>query len=138
MENKVQKNTNSKPQNSGNELLEFFLGVILLGLGLYLLFKKTVVHSSWYSWRLGGLDISSGLMILPFIIGVIWYFYNPKSVIPKLLTVLGVVIVVATMIMSVRITLSAMSLWDYILIIGMSAAGAGLLLKTLFRKRQQQ
>lgn len=138
MENKVQKNTNPKPQNAGNELLEFFLGVILLGLGLYLLFKKTVVHSSWYSWRLGGLDISSGLMILPFIIGVIWYFYNPKSVIPKLLIVLGVVIVVATIIMSVRITLSAMSLWDYILIIGMSAAGAGLLLKTLFKKRQQQ
>ena len=75
--------------------------------------------------------------ILPFIIGVIWYFYNPKSIIPKIVITLGVVIVVATIIMSVRITLSSMTLWDYILIIGMSAAGAGLLLKTLFKKRQE-
>lgn len=133
----IQNNTNSKNQNSGNELLEFFIGVILLGLGLYLLFKKTIVHSSWYRWSFGGIDFSSGLMILPFIIGVIWYFYNPKSVMPKIVITLGIIIVVATIIMSVRITLSAMTLWDYILIIGMSAAGSGLLLKTLFRKRPE-
>lgn len=133
----IQNNTNTKNQNSGNELLEFFLGVILLGLGLYMLFKKTIVHSSWYSWHFGTIDFSSGLMILPFIIGVIWYFYNPKSFMPKLLITLGVVILVATVIMSVRITLSSMTLWDYILIIGMCAAGAGLLLKTLFKKREK-
>lgn len=134
--NNIMQNNNNKPQSSGNELLEFFLGVILLGLGLYMLFKKTIVHSGWYSWSFGGIDFSSGLMILPFIIGVIWYFYNPKSVFPKILIALGVIIVVATVIMSVRIRLSAMTLWDYILIIGMCAAGAGLLLKTLFKKRQ--
>lgn len=133
----IQNNTNIKNQNSGNELLEFFMGVILLGLGLYLLFKKTIVHSSWYTWGFGGIDFSSGLMVVPFIIGVIWYFYNPKSVMPKIIITLGIIILVATIIMSVRITLSAMSLWDYILIIGMSAAGAGLLLKTLFKKRPQ-
>lgn len=130
MENKTQKSSN-------NELLEFFLGIILLGVGLYLLFKKTIVHSSWYRWNIGGFDLSSGLMLVPFIIGVIWYFYNPKSVLPKILITLGVVIVVATIIMSVRISLSTMTLWDYIIIIGMSAAGAGLLLKTLFKKRQE-
>lgn len=131
----MQEDENTKNQNSGNELLQFFLGVILLGLGLYLLFKKTVVHSSWYTWHIGTFDLSSGLMIMPFIIGVIWYFYNPKSFGPKIVITLGVVIIVATIIMSVRISLSAMTLWDYIIIIGMSAAGAGLLLKTLFKKR---
>ena len=130
-------NESNKNQSSGNELLEFFIGIILLGVGLYLLFKKTIVHSSWYRWSIGGFDVSSGLTIFPFIIGVIWYFYNPKSIIPKIVITLGIVIVVATIIMSVRITLSAMTLWDYILIIGMSAAGAGLLLKTLFKKRQE-
>ena len=125
-------------KNSGNELLEFFIGVMLLGLGLYMLFKKTIVHSGWHTWSIFGTDLSTGLMILPFIIGVIWYFYNSKSIFPKILIALGVAIIVVTIIMSVRITLSTMSLWDYVLIIGMSAAGVGLLLKTLFKKRQEK
>lgn len=129
MDNKEQKSYDS---------LEFYLGIILLGVGLYLLFKKTIVHANWYRWSIGGFDLSSGLTLVPFIAGVIWYFYNPKSKAPKVLIVLGIVIVVATIIMSVSITLSAMNLWDYILIIGMSAAGTGLLLKTLFSKNKNK
>ena len=135
MENKPE---NKIRKNSGNELLEFFLGIILLGVGLYLLFQKTVVSSNWFmGWHIGSFNMSSGLVIIPFIIGVIWYFYNPKSVGPKIVIALGIVILVATIIMSVRISLRTMSLWDYIIIIGMSAAGAGLLLKTLFKKPKE-
>lgn len=37
--------------------------------------------------------------------------------------------------MSVRINFVTTSMFDYILIFGMTAAGSGLLLKTLFKKR---
>ena len=122
--------------NSGkNELLQFFLGVILLGVGLFLLSNRVMVSSSWYSWSFGGFNLSSGLITVPLIIGIIWYFCNPKSIIPKIIITLGVIFIVATIIMSIRIYFVTTSMYEYILIIGMAAAGAGLLLKTLFKKK---
>ena len=37
--------------------------------------------------------------------------------------------------MSIRIYFVTTSMYEYILIVGMAAAGAGLLLKTLFKKK---
>lgn len=124
-----------KKQSDNNELLQFFIGVILLGAGLFMLSKRVMVHSSWYVWRIGGFDLSSGTVTIPLIIGIIWYFYNSKSIAPKILITLSVVFIIVTIIMSVRINFVTTSMFDYILIFGMSAAGAGLLLKTLFKKR---
>ena len=41
----------------------------------------------------------------------------------------------AKIIMSIRISFMATSLYDYIIIFGLAAAGSGLLLKTVFKKR---
>lgn len=124
-----------KENSSSNDLLQFFIGVILLGVGLFMLSKRVMVHGSWYAWKIGGFDISSGLVTVPLIIGIIWYFVNSKSVIPKIIITLGVMFIIVTIIMSVRINFVTTSMFEYILIFGMSAAGAGLLLKTLFKKR---
>ena len=134
MEKKDDSNQN-KPVKEGNELLQFFIGVILLGVGLFWLSKRVMVHSSWYIWRIGGFDLSSGTVTIPLLIGIIWYFFNSKSIVPKILIVLGIIFIVVTIILSVRINFMATSLFDYILIFGMAAAGSGLLLKTLFKKR---
>lgn len=129
-------NSQKENQNSGgNELLQFFIGVILLGAGLFMLSKRVMVHSSWYTWRIGGFDLASGTVTIPLIIGIIWYFFNSKSVIPKIIITLSVIFIVITIIMSVRINFVTTSLFDYILIFGMAAAGSGLLLKTLFKKK---
>lgn len=122
-------------QSGGNELLQFFIGVILLGAGLFMLSKRVMVHSSWYVWRIGGFDMSSGTITIPLIIGIIWYFFNSKSIAPKIIITLSVIFIIISIIMSVRINFVTTSMFDYILIFGMSAAGAGLLLKTLFKKR---
>ena len=124
----------TKNENS-NEMLQFFLGVIMLGVGLFMLSKRVMVHSSWYIWRIGSFDISSGLVTVPLIIGIIWQFYNSKSVIPKIIITLGVIFIITTIIMSIRISFVTTSMFDYIIIMGLAAAGSGLLLKTLFKKR---
>lgn len=128
------KTPNNKNTQS-NELLEFFVGVILLGVGLFWLSKRVVVNSSWYIWRIGSFDLSSGLVTVPLIVGIIWRFCSPKSIIPKIIITLGAVFIVATIIMSIRIHFLTTSMFDYLLIIGFAAAGSGLLLKTLFKKR---
>lgn len=124
-----------KKQSEGNELLQFFIGVILLGAGLFMLSKRVMVHSSWYVWRIGGFDLSSGTITIPLIIGIIWYFFNSKSIAPKIIITLSIIFIVLSIIMSVRINFVTTSMFDYVLIFGMSAAGSGLLLKTLFKKR---
>ena len=125
-----------KKQSDNNELLQFFIGVILLGVGLFMLSKRVMVHSSWYVWRIGGFDLSSGTITIPLIIGIIWYFVNSKSIAPKIIITLSVIFIIVSIIMSVRINFVTTSMFDYILIFGMAAAGSGLLLKTLFKKRE--
>lgn len=132
--NEVSEINNNK--SSENDLLYFFLGVVLLGVGLFMLSKRVMVHSSWYIWRIGGFDLSSGTVTIPLIIGIIWYFANSKFVFPKIIITLSVIFIVLSIIMSVRINFVTTSLFDYILIIGMASAGAGLLLRTTFRKKK--
>lgn len=124
-------------KETNNEALQFFLGVIMLGAGLFMLSKRVMIHNSWYIWRIGSFDLSSGLVTVPLIIGIIWQFYNSKSVIPKIIITLGVIFIIATIIMSIRISFVTTSMFDYIIIMGLAAAGSGLLLKTLFKKNDK-
>ena len=116
-------------------MLQFFIGVVLLGVGLFILSKRVMVHSSWYMWRIGDFNLSSGLVTVPLIIGIIWYFYNSKSIVPKIIITLGVIFIIITIIMSIRINFVTTSMFDYVIMFGMIGAGSGLLLKTLFKKR---
>ena len=116
--------------------LEFFIGLILLAVGLFMLSKRVVVHSSWYMWRIGSFQLASGTVVIPLIIGVIWYFVNPKSLISKIIIILGIIFIVVTIIMSVSINFVSTSLYDYILILVMAAAGSGLLLRAVFSKKE--
>ena len=116
------------------KLEELIFGIGLLAVGLFMLSKRVMVSSSWYMWRIGGMGLPSGTVTIPLLIGIVWHFVKPKSIIPKIIITLSVLFIILTIIMSVRLNFVTTSLFDYILIFGMSAAGAGLLLKTLFIK----
>ena len=135
--NKSEDNNSSISESKDNDMLLFFLGIVLLAAGLFMLSKRTLVQSSWGGWRIGRFDVSSGTVVIPLLIGVIWYFFNSKSVFPKMIITLGLLFIVLAIIMSVRINFIATSLYDYILFLGMAAAGAGLLLRTVFKKKNK-
>lgn len=120
-----------------NELLEFFIGVILLGIGLYMLAQQVDVRMSWYSWHLGSFRVATGMIFIPLIFGVIWQIVNKESKFAKALTILGVVIIVATIIMSVSIVFRTTSMYNYIIILLMISIGTGLLLKVLFKDKKR-
>ena len=133
MSNKDNKN---EPQNT----LEFYIGILLMGAGLFFLLNKTIVSSGFSNWRFGsfggfgGFNVSSGIVIVPLIIGIIWLFYNPKSIFAKLITILGGIFIVASIIMSLRISFTTTTMFDYVIMIVLIASGAGLLLRSLFKK----
>ncbi|MCI1965184.1 MAG: hypothetical protein LKJ17_03490 [Oscillospiraceae bacterium] len=128
----MQNDQEEKSAQSG--LGQFFLGLILLGVGLFLFSRRVIVRTDYF---FGGGPLryaaSPGLMVLPFLVGVFWMFFNKKSFLAKVVTVLGIALVVFSLIMSIRMTFVSTPLYEYIVIIGMIAAGSGLLFKVLFK-----
>lgn len=116
----------------GGSLMEFFIGLLLLGAGLFMIANQVTVTSSFGMLRWGGISVPFGLTTVPLIIGIIWLFVKPDSILPKIVIVLGVLFIIASIIMSVRLYFARTSLFAYVLMFGMTAAGAGLILKTLF------
>lgn len=117
--------------------LEFYIGLFLLASGLFFILTKARVSSfGFYTFSIGGMSVSSGLVVIPLILGVIWIFYNPKSIVARILSILGGIFIIAAIIVSVRITFPATSLFDYIIMIILMASGAGLLLKAFFKKNK--
>lgn len=119
--------------NEKNPLLTFFIGVALLGAGLYWLFNSVIVESGFRfgAFHVGSFNIPSGLVIVPLIIGVFWWVMNPKSFFAKVITVLGMVIIVASVIASVQFRFVPRSLYEYTIMILMIVAGSGLLARVL-------
>ena len=121
-----------------SEMREFWIGVILLTVGLFMLSMKVRVHTGWGGFYIGFFPVTSGTIIIPLLIGVVWYFIKPKSIMPKILSGLGALIIVVAVIMSVNITLVSTNLFEYILIFVLASAGLGLVLKTLFTDKKEK
>lgn len=106
----------------------FFIGLVLAVAGGYMLTSKVTVSSG--VWALWGYN-SFGLSLLPFVVGTGILFFNGRSVLGWLLTLSGVVIILAGIIMNLRIYFEPTSLFDTLMMLGMLAAGVGLLLRSL-------
>lgn len=131
----MEKRLNQSSQGSKKDktLLYFLLGVILLCVGIYLVCRNTYIEAGWYLWRMGSMSISSGLSVIPVLVGIGMLFYNSKSFIAKLVLIVGIVILLISIIMSVHIRFRTVDLYTYILMFGSIFAGAGLLLRALFK-----
>lgn len=131
--------TKSSSHKTKNELLMFFIGLILLGAGLFWLFQRTSVATvGIFSGGLlfGNIMIPTGVVLIPLILGIILLFFlEDKRIIGWIVTVIGLIVVILSILMSVRISFERTSLFEFICMFGFIAAGTGLLLRTLFRKR---
>lgn len=127
----------SEQQKKPTDTLEFYIGLVLLASGLFFILSKTFVSSGFYAWRIGAFNVSSGLVIVPLLIGIIWLFYNPKSFIAKLIAIVGAIFIIASIIMGINISFSRTTLFDFIIMIALMGSGAGLLLRTFFYKNKE-
>jgi len=117
-----------------NPLITFLVGLAMLAAGLFWLTSIVQVSTLWGSgFRVGGMHISSGLTLVPLIAGIIWVFFNPKSLGAKLLCIIGAVIIIAGVLMSVRFHVARVSLFEFILVFIGIAGGAGLIARVLFK-----
>lgn len=124
-------------KKSGNELLQFLAGLAMLIAGLFILSQKVMVYSGFwgYGFTVGGMQLSNGLIMIPFIIGIVWLFASDGSLGAKLCTAAGVLIIILAIIMTTNIRLVHVTLFEWIVILVLIFGGAGLLAKLLFAGR---
>lgn len=108
---------------------EFLLGLLLAGIGTYLLFDRVTVHTSF--WRFGGNANSFGISLIPLLLGVGILFFSGKSKIGWVLTVGGLLFIVVGIISNMDIYFQRTSLTITLLMLGLLAAGMGLIFKSL-------
>ena len=60
-------------KKKGNPLAEFLIGLAMLAAGGYWFLNSVSVSTGFYTLRLGGFYMNGGLVVVPFIAGVIWF-----------------------------------------------------------------
>lgn len=116
-----------------NELIEFLVGIIMLAAGLYWFTSSVTVTTGFYSLKLGGFGVG-GLIVVPFIVGICWMFFNSDSIGAKVVTVLGIVIILASIIAETHFIFDNKKLYEYIIMLVFIFGGASLIAKVLFAK----
>lgn len=110
---------------------EFFFGLILAGIGGYLLFNQVQVttHGTW-GWGFGGTS-TFGVTLIPLLLGVGMLFFNGKSKIGWILLVGGLLFIVAGIIARMDIYFHRTSLFQTLVMLALIAGGLGLIFKSL-------
>lgn len=106
----------------------FLLGLAMVVVGGYLLLTRVTVGSG--SWLLWGYN-AFGLSLLPLLAGIGWLFYDGRAVGGWLLTGAGTLIILAGIIANLHLFFAPTSLFDTLVMLGLLAAGLGLVARSL-------
>ncbi len=114
----------------------FLGGAVMFSLGMYLLLSSIHVNVGWggHLYQMGNVGVTSGMLLIPFFIGVVMVFFNAKNYVGWLMMVGAVVLIIVGVIMNINFNFRSMNLFQLLLIFVLSAGGAGLLLKSAFGK----
>lgn len=111
---------------------QFFIGLMLAVAGGWLLTNQVTVTTGGY-WNLWGMN-GFGLSLIPFILGTGLIFFNGKSIVGWLLLAAGLVIVFVGILANLNIYFRPTSLFNTLLMLGLLAAGLGMMAAALRTK----
>lgn len=118
---------------------QFLLGFIMMCGGFYMLLNAIHVTSNFgmgtrmYGMSMFGssFNITSGMIMIPFIFGIGIIFYNSKNPLGWLLSIGSVSALIMGVISSIQFTFRHMTAFDLITILVLSMGGLGLFLRSL-------
>jgi len=107
---------------------EFIIGLVMVCVGGYLLFNQvTVVGSYWNLW--GG--NSFGVTLIPLLFGVGILFWNGRSIVGWVLTVGGMLFILAGVIANMHIYFQSATLFHTLVMLVLLVGGLGLIARAL-------
>lgn len=118
---------------------QFFIGLIMMCGGFYMLLNAINVSSSFgmgmrlygFSAMGGHYNITSGMVMIPFMFGVGLIFYNGRSILGWILSVGAITALIFGVISSIRFSFRTMTSFDLIVILVLAMGGLGLFLRSL-------
>jgi hypothetical protein len=120
----------------------FLLGFVMICAGGYLLLNGIIVRPQFgmgmVAFRLGGLPVTSGMILVPFIFGVGMIFYNSRNYIGWGLAAASLIGLVFGVIANINLQLVRMSAFDLLVILILLVGGIGLFLRSLKEKNSAQ
>lgn len=114
-----------------NPLMQFLAGLVMLAAGLYWFMSSVHVTTGFGSFMFGSFRVGTGLVIVPFLVGIVMLFYNFDSILAKMITMLGVIIIIASIIMNTHFYFTSKNLYEYLLMLVFIFGGGTLVLKVL-------
>jgi uncharacterized protein len=106
----------------------FFVGLAMAVGGGYLLTQRVTVTSGFWSFFGGH---AFGLSLLPLVVGAGLLFYDGKSLLGRILTAGGTLIVFLGILMNLRVYFEPTSLFDTLVMLVLLAGGIGLIARSL-------
>ncbi|WP_448554118.1 hypothetical protein [Thalassotalea montiporae] len=118
---------------------QFFIGLIMMCGGFYMLLNAITVSSSFgmgmrlYSFSAMGSNysVTSGMIMIPFMFGVGLIFYNGRNILGWILAIGSITGLIFGVISSLRFSFRTMSSFDLIVILVLAVGGLGLFLRSL-------
>jgi hypothetical protein len=118
--------------------LSFVFGLMIASAGLYMLLDNIVVSqgfrfgSALYHISYGGgWNVTGGSLLVPFMLGVGWIFYNARAPWGWIFAVGSLGAIILGVIMSLTISMRTMSLLNIIIILILVVGGLGLFARSL-------
>ena len=113
----------------------FLIGLIMMIGGGYLLLNGIVVRPAFgfgsRMFGIGGVPITTGMVLIPFMFGIGLIFYNSKNWIGWILAVGALVALVFGVLANMTLQMARMSAFDLIVILVLLVGGIGLFLRSL-------
>ena len=113
----------------------FFLGLAMMVVGMYLFLDAVKIsnrfglYTSLFSY--GGYNLRSGMVLVPFIFGVGFIFYNYRSIFGWILAIGSVAMLGFGVVTSIHFRMKGMSAFDIMVILVLAIGGIGLFLSSL-------
>jgi uncharacterized protein len=110
----------------------FLLGIVMVAIGGYLLFNQVQVNGGYWRWSgFGGYGTNFGITLIPLLLGIAIMFVNGKSLVGRLLTGLGALIILVGIIANLDIHFQQTSLLNTLIMLVLLVGGIGLVVRSV-------
>lgn len=124
---------------AGRDLALFLAGIAMCAGGIYLFLSNVDVETRLWGTGSGvsywglfkGNGIPSGMITIPLIIGIVMLFFAPKSFWSKLVTVLGMLVILLGVISSTSFRFRSTSAFNYVLMVVLIFGGFAMVMRIL-------
>ena len=123
--------TNGNSLKSTNQLWQFFIGVMLFGVGLFCMLSSADSRTEWFRWGFNSWVIPNVTIIIPILIGICMMFFMKQKIYGGIVTFLGFVIFMLTIIISTAFSFNNI----YFFVFGMMVVGIVLLLRAFLKRK---